>query len=61
MKLNSSVDALQEPKAEKPEVKDAYRTPRLVTLGTAAGLIRFSYSGSYLDSSSNPPNRNYRP
>jgi hypothetical protein len=38
--LNSSADAVQEPKREAQQSKDTYRAPQLVTLGTTVGLVQ---------------------
>lgn len=38
--LNSSADAVQEPKREAQPSKDTYRAPQLVTLGTTVGLVQ---------------------
>ena len=38
--LNSSADTVQGPKREAPAANDTYRAPRLVTLGTAVGLVQ---------------------
>ena len=40
MKTLSSTSNVQEPKSETPQNKDTYRAPRLVTLGTAVGLVQ---------------------
>jgi hypothetical protein len=46
----SAATDLQEVKSETLQDKDAYRAPRLVTLGTAVGLVqgfttRYNYDG----------------
>ena len=46
--LSSPADAVQEPKAEKPETKGTYRAPRLVTLGTTVDLVQ-GYVGTRWD------------
>jgi hypothetical protein len=38
--LNSPADTVQEPKRENSQPKNTYRAPRLVTLGTAVGLVQ---------------------
>ncbi|MFZ1106008.1 MAG: hypothetical protein WAN86_24625 [Hyphomicrobiaceae bacterium] len=38
--LNSSADAVQEPKREAQPSKDTYRAPQLVTLGTTVRLVQ---------------------
>ena len=40
MNTLSSTGNVQEPKVETRQNKDTYRAPRLVTLGTAAGLVQ---------------------
>ncbi len=45
-------DNVQKLKSETPQNRDAYRAPRLVSLGRAAGLVQFATSGRYLDSHS---------
>jgi hypothetical protein len=40
---------VQKQNSEAPQIKDAYRAPRLIPLGTAAGLVQNSHSGSYYD------------
>jgi hypothetical protein len=40
--LNATADSLPEPKREAQQSKDAYRAPRLVTLGTTVRLVQGS-------------------
>ena len=49
----SCTDDVQEPKGETPQNKDTYRAPRRVPLGTAAGLVQYSYGGKYNDAARN--------
>jgi hypothetical protein len=46
---NAATDNVQEPKKEAPLNKEAYRAPRLVTLGTAVGLTQYRSLGGYME------------
>lgn len=50
--MKPSIDNVQEPKKrESQQHKDTYRAPRLVTLGTAVGLVQ-GHLGRNLDGGS---------
>jgi hypothetical protein len=42
-------DDIQEPKRDTSQPKDAYRAPRLVTCGTAVGLVQGGALGQSYD------------
>jgi hypothetical protein len=48
MKTLNSDDKVQEPKRQTPQKDDAYRAPRLVTIGTAHSLVQGG-TGRYWD------------
>jgi hypothetical protein len=48
-KLVIRTDNVRESKGETGEHKDTYRAPRLVTLGTAVGLVQGVINGNLLD------------
>jgi hypothetical protein len=50
--LQPATDNVQEPKREAQ--RDTYRAPRLMSLGSAVGLVQAGISGNALDSGSNP-------
>ncbi len=50
--MSNALDAdnVQKLKSETPQNRDAYRAPRLVSLGRAAGLVQFAAVGKIFDS-----------
>ena len=46
--MQAATNKAQEPKRDAQQ-QDTYRAPRLVTLGTAVGLVQGSRNGLYLD------------
>ena len=51
--ISAVTDNVQGPKSETLQNSDTYRAPRLVTLGTAVGLVQYSSFGSYNDAARN--------
>jgi hypothetical protein len=45
----SAATNVQKPDSETPQNRDAYRAPRLVTLGTTSGLVQGGCTGQVLD------------
>jgi hypothetical protein len=47
--MQAATEKVQEPKRESQQ-QDAYRAPRLISLGNAVGLVQNWYTGNRLDS-----------
>jgi hypothetical protein len=52
--INVSADNVHESKMEATQGNDSYRTPRVISLGTAVELVQGSWSGGFTDGGQPP-------